>query len=107
MRLQKPDLPGTLSLVHLVAISSIILVGAWISRDGFTICDPWITAIWIVYGVLSFPLLLILEVIMLSHSGGSSVTEFLIFITIMPINSYLVGHAIARIYRRRMKAKTH
>jgi len=104
MRLRKPDLSGTLSLVHLAAISSIILVAlAWTDTNG----TPWIMPILIVYGVLAFPLLLILEVVMQLQGCRSSVTGFLIFLTITPINSYIVGHAIARIYRRRMKPKIH
>jgi len=105
MRLQKPDLAGTISLVHLVAISSIIIVGAWTSTNEFAIRDPWITPILIVYGVLSFPLLLILEVIMQLKGGVRSMTDLCICLTITPINSYLVGHAIARIYRLPKKPK--
>lgn len=89
MRLKRgmPDFAGKVACVHLLASSTVLILlihGHF--TDGFAVLE-------LLFHILSFPLLMAFLVLTV---GAGSVPQALVGVLVLGVNSFLVGHLVAR-----------
>ena len=100
MNLWKPNLGGILSLCHFIVISTLVLL---LGRGQDIFWEYWTPplALLIFLGVLSFPLLFLAFLFSSIGGGPPDLLGLLLDLSMMALNSFLVGYGIAALWKWR------